>query len=282
MSRTIAASRQPFAGAFSNVDNSIYSKSLISYLDRANTDPQVQWAKTQVIERLLRPKRGENLLDVGCGVGHDALKLAELVGTGGSIVGLDRSANMIQEARARNRYSWPRLRFHLGDVHCLDLDSNSFDGCLVTSTFIHLEHPVKALKEMVRVLKKGGRLVALEPDWDTLVMTVGNTAASRIIVNKIRQSVRHSGIAHELPVLFRKAGLSFIGVEAGTTLSRDYTLASDVWRIEENVKCASQTTVAKTHKTNELLRQLKKANKNEEFFMASTSFAVYGTKATDS
>jgi SAM-dependent methyltransferase len=185
---------------------------------------------------------------------------------------------MIHEARTRNRYPWPRLRFHLGDVHCLDLDSNSFDGCLVISTFMHLEHPVKALKEMVRVLKKGGRLVALEPDWDTLVMTAGNTAVSSIIVTKIRQSVHHSGIAHELPALFRKAGLSPIGVEAGTTLATDYSLASDVWRIEENVNCTSCTTAVKTHKNNELLRQLKKANKNKEFFMASTSFAVHGIK----
>jgi SAM-dependent methyltransferase len=172
----------------------------------------------------------------------------------------------------------PRLQFCAGDAHRLEWANNTFDGCLVMSTFMHIQSPKQALREMVRVLKRGGRLVALEPDWDTLVMTVGDATVSSIIVNAVRQSVRHSGIAHELPVLFRQAGLQPVKVEAGTTVVSEYTLASDVWRIAESLNHACQSEIRGSYKTRGLLLQLNRASKKAEFFAASTGFAVCGRK----
>jgi ubiquinone/menaquinone biosynthesis C-methylase UbiE len=263
---------------FSNVDLSQDPRSFITYLDSANTNDQMRFCKQQLFGRLLRPQKGEYLLDVGCGLGHDALTLSRLVGPKGRIVGVDRSMTMIGEAKRRAVGSYVGLEFLVCDVHYLEFANHTFDGCLVVNTLMHVEDPQVALAEIVRVLKPGGRLVALEPDWDTLVMFAGKPITSNGIVKILRRSVRHSGVGHHLPVLFKQVGLKDIVVETGTFMASDYALAANAWRIEANVEEARRAGVVSSIQSKKLLRELRLASENNRFFMASTGFAVFGRK----
>jgi SAM-dependent methyltransferase len=160
----------------------------------------------------------------------------------------------------------------------MDFPDATFDGCLVASTFMHLENPCMAVNEIVRVLKPGGRLASIEPDWDTIVLATGNAAADTTIVRIIRKSVRHSGIAHRLPGYFRAAGLIDISVQAGTWVVTDYADANETWRVEASVKQAQRLGTLSSKEGTRLLKLLRRANIRGMFFGSSTGFAVVGTK----
>jgi ubiquinone/menaquinone biosynthesis C-methylase UbiE len=65
------------------------------------------------MQRALRPRSGDVILDLGCGTGTEARVLAERVGPQGSVIGVDRSEAMVNEARTRARLKIPIAGFGL-------------------------------------------------------------------------------------------------------------------------------------------------------------------------
>ncbi|MBP1040773.1 methyltransferase domain-containing protein [Vagococcus sp. BWB3-3] len=101
---------------------------------------------------LLKPKPGEKILDIGCGTGDLA---QEITTYGASIVGVDKSLNMVNQARKK----FPDLTFQAGDATELTF-SNEFDAVFSNATLHWVKEPEKALSSIFQSLKKGGRLVA--------------------------------------------------------------------------------------------------------------------------
>jgi ubiquinone/menaquinone biosynthesis C-methylase UbiE len=99
----------------------------------------------------------ERVLDVGCGTGHTTLAFAARAR---EIEGLDLTEAMLEQGRrmAEER-GIANLRFRRGDVEALPYPDTSFD--LVTSRFSahHYAHAERALREIARVLKRGGTLL---------------------------------------------------------------------------------------------------------------------------
>ena len=262
---------------YTDVDQSANPQSFVQHLDRANTYPDLQKAKERLRD-LLNPKKDDHILDVGCGLGLDSYALAEIVGKTGLVVGLDSSATMIREARRRAELSEASLEFHVGDAHALDFPDGSFDSCFVASTLMHVKDPAKVLTELARVLKPGGRLVALECDWETLVISAENRSLERKVMALLRGAIRNPGIGHQLPVLFHALRLHEIGVGAGTLTVFDYVVADQLWRIQENMTQAVRAGALTGKAARNLTKELRAVSYAGRFFAATTSFAVSGTK----
>ncbi|MER5184705.1 class I SAM-dependent methyltransferase [Streptomyces sp. NPDC002896] len=103
---------------------------------------------------------GDRVLDVGCGPGHFARRLAEVVGPRGEVVGVDPSQPMIDYARSHAGKA-PNCHFEVAAAQALGLPDAAF--AVVTSTFVvhHIppEKRATALEQMHRVLRPGGRLL---------------------------------------------------------------------------------------------------------------------------
>ncbi|GJC88960.1 putative protein in transposon TN4556 [Colletotrichum liriopes] len=108
-----------------------------------------------LLERLVIAP-GERVLDVGCGPGNLTAHIADLVGPGGRVIGIDPSHERIALARERTR---PNLEFHEGRAEDLSrFAAASFDVVYVNSTFHWVQDQPAAAAEFARVLRPGGRL----------------------------------------------------------------------------------------------------------------------------
>jgi ubiquinone/menaquinone biosynthesis C-methylase UbiE len=167
-------------------------------------------------------RAGQRFLDVGGGTGDDARALATRHEC--RAVALDRSFTMMRECRARGD-----VIATVGDASELPFRDNFFDGCRADRTFQHLLEPHRALREMVRVTRPSGRIVAVDPDYDTQVMEFPDQElARRVLRFRADHGLRHGTLAHRMPAMFREAGLASISVEPMTLVVRDPAAVDNV------------------------------------------------------
>ena len=103
---------------------------------------------------------GERVLDVACGTGLVALAAAQSVGNGGAVFGVDLSDAMVAAAQQRAlTQGAPNAGFARMDAERLDLPDAAFDVVLCALGLMYLPEPERALREMRRVLRPGGRVV---------------------------------------------------------------------------------------------------------------------------
>lgn len=108
------------------------------------------------------------LLDFGCGPGTITVDLGEEVAPGGSVLGIDSSADVIEQARAHEKKSGStNVKFEARSIYESELDADQFDVVYAHQVLQHLSRPVDALNEAKRVLKPGGICAVREIDWST-------------------------------------------------------------------------------------------------------------------
>ncbi len=113
---------------------------------------------------LARLAPGQSVLDVGCGTGRLALAARRRVGVAAKVYGTDASPEMI--GRARHNAAKDRLdvRFDTAVVEALPFPDGTFDAVLSSLMLHHLSEEGRAegVREIARVLKPGGRFLAVD------------------------------------------------------------------------------------------------------------------------
>ncbi len=108
------------------------------------------------VDDALALKGEEDLLDVGTGPGDFPSRLSN-AGHRGRLVGIDGSLGMVQTARRK----YPRVEFVHGDAQNLPFPTQSFDVVTARHMLYHVPDIPRALREFQRVLRKGGRFLAV-------------------------------------------------------------------------------------------------------------------------
>lgn len=133
-----------------------------------------KFGKAAIAAANARP--GEHILDIGCGSGTSTFPLAEQVGPGGHVLGVDISEQLVEIARAAAPVGAP-VEFRCADAATAPLPTGSFDLLFSRFGVMFFDDPVAAFTHMRRALKPGGRLAfvcwrgAQENDWVRLPMT---------------------------------------------------------------------------------------------------------------
>jgi ubiquinone/menaquinone biosynthesis C-methylase UbiE len=126
------------------------------------------------LRRVLEPRPGERVLEIGPGTGYYTLDLAEWVGAEGSVEIFDLQQEMLdhtlQRAAERGLANVGATR---GDAQHLPHEVGSFDAALLVAVLGEIPDQDAALREVTRVLRPGGRLVVGELAGDPHFVTPG-------------------------------------------------------------------------------------------------------------
>jgi ubiquinone/menaquinone biosynthesis C-methylase UbiE len=196
---------------FQEAGQSAGAETAFCWLDRADAHPLVQQVKRRLLE--VRPvEAGDHVLDVGCGLGHEAARIARLVGPGGRVAGIDASPAMITEARRRAAGGDLPVSFEVGDAHQIAFPDGTFDLCRIERVLRYVDRPAAVLAEMARVTRPGGTVLAFDFDSDSTVVDAPDQALARRIAEALDAAVPHPWIGRQLFGLFQRAGLDEVRV----------------------------------------------------------------------
>ena len=107
------------------------------------------------------------ILDVGCGTGEGASRLAEMF-PGADVLGVDVLDQSLERARSRYARLAPRLRFENQSAFELRVPDRSYDLTVSRHVLHSIPHAERALAEQVRVTRRGGRLHLIPEDYGML------------------------------------------------------------------------------------------------------------------
>jgi SAM-dependent methyltransferase len=138
-------------------------------VEAAYSTPDIVAQRASVLSMLaLVP--GEDVLDLGVGPGFLAAEMAAAVGAGGSVCGIDVSESMLAVAAVRDvGPGAATLELARGSAEEIPYGDGSFDVVVTTQVLEYVPDVPRALAEIHRVLKPGGRVLILDTDWDSLV-----------------------------------------------------------------------------------------------------------------
>ena len=107
-------------------------------------------------------RQGNQVLDCATGTGDLALEFKKRVGPTGSVIGSDFCADMMTSAPEKAQSQQLEIKFETADVTALPYPDQQFDVTSISFGIRNVQDPVKALREMARVTKPGGRVMILE------------------------------------------------------------------------------------------------------------------------
>jgi len=191
-------------------------------IDERNCERQHLLAKMlnpltrQVLDRIPRDSVTQ-ILDLGCGHGHTTRMLAEQFPCSSGI-GFEYDAALVAQASA-DPSNPPGIAFQQGDACRLPFPQASFDLVFTRYMLLHVSDPPTVIREMFRVTRPGGFVIAYEPDCCIEFCYPPNAAMERMSY-LWRHLFPHPLMGRQLVHLFRSAGAA--NYSAGAVLGMDH------------------------------------------------------------
>ncbi|MDG4763506.1 methyltransferase domain-containing protein [Solwaraspora sp. WMMD406] len=180
------------------------------YWDTANDTWPLERAEERLTELMLeklQARPNDRVLDIGCGMGTPAIRIANSVG--GEVVGITVSHEQVKRATARADAEGlsGRVSFRYADAADLPFEPASFDAVWALESIIHMPDRLQVLREIARVIRPGGRVVLTD-----FFERAPIPEQKRAVVNKFRSNwvIGPMVTIDDYPRLVREAGLRLV------------------------------------------------------------------------
>lgn len=195
-------------------DISHFAVDVSGEIQRLNAQVELFWNQELPLYQRLGLKDGMHLLDCGCASGYVLEKLQAhypaLQCTG---IEIDSQLVAVAKAAVAEKHL-DRCRIFQQSITSVDLPDDSFDFVISRLVLEHLPNPMLALKEVLRVLKVGGKAVFLANDFDFHERTSPDSPALDELYDAYRRARRSEGgnpcIGRELPMLMKRSGYAAV------------------------------------------------------------------------
>jgi SAM-dependent methyltransferase len=260
---------------FGDVDSAGDPSRFEQYLQNLNDTDSIATGKRDRVESL-GLRAGSTAIDVGCTLGDDARAMAGIVGRAGRVVGLDASSALLQRARARTCVEDEDVVYVLGDAHRLPFEARTFDAARTERTLQHFGDPARAVRELARVTRPGGVVMATEPDWGTLALCGEPRALVHVLLAAAQARIRNAWIGRELLGLFRDADIAEVTVTAEAVVVSEFDAVRAVLDLPALIADVSERDRPGVR---ELLAQLERDCRARRAVVSMVLFTVTGRVA---
>ncbi len=148
---------------------------------------------------------GERVLDIGAGPGFLAAEMADAVTANGQVHCVDMSDRMLQLARARCA-DRPWVSIQPGTAMDLPAGESLFHAAISVQVFEYVADIEKALSEIYRVLRPGGRAAIVSTDWDAIAWHASDGARMSRVLAAFEEHCAHTSLPRALAPALRKTG----------------------------------------------------------------------------
>jgi len=181
-------------------------KNITSESERLTTQAKLLYGGSAFLDKFILGDK-ISVLDVGCGTGVMSKYVAQK-NINGTVIGVDIDEKRVKENNEANTYS--NLTFQAADAYKLPFADNTFDLCFCRFMLMHLCDPIRAIKEMARVTKKGGTVLAHEGFHDAIWMVPARPVFEKFLSvwkTKMNSSKQDHSIGIRLHTLFSNSNL---------------------------------------------------------------------------
>jgi arsenite methyltransferase len=191
-------------------------------LEAVYTTPDVVGQRREV-RRILGLRPGEHVVDIGAGPGLLAVEMAAEVGPDGLVHAVEPSESMRGLAAARERpQDAAAVEISAGSADALPLPDASVDAAVSTQVLEYVADVPRALAEVHRVLRPGGRLLVLDTDWDSIVWRSRDDARTARILAVWDEHLADPHLPRTLGPTLRAAGFAQVRTQVLPLLNVGY------------------------------------------------------------
>ena len=246
-------------------------------VERSYRTPEIVQQRLRTLAALAL-RRGERVLDAGCGTGLLLELEALAVGADGRAEGIDFSEDMLERAAERCA-GMPQVRLQQGTVESLPFDDAGFDALSCAQTLLYVDDLERALAEFQRVLKPGGRIAVLETDWTGAVMNSHDQTLTRRIFDAWDMGVPNPNLPKRLRPLLLELGFTAPRVEAIPVLNPGYCENSFSANMLENyARVARRRDMITSRESDEWLEGIDRLIEQDAYFFCVNRFLFTAVK----
>jgi SAM-dependent methyltransferase len=181
-------------------------------LEARGQNPRFQAMLTEYLDAM-RIDAARSLLDLGCGTGVAARAIARRKGFTGKITGIDLSAGLLRVAERLSTTEGvgERIQFVVGDTRRLAIPDEAFDAVVAHTVISHVDDPRLALKEVARVVRRGGTIGIFDGDYASITFDHPDPAKGKCYDEALISAiVTNARVMRQMPRLLREAGLELM------------------------------------------------------------------------
>lgn len=260
---------------FRFLDDSEDADFFVSCLGEVFEIDEVREIKERAIKRSTA-KNGDKILELGCGLGHDAEIFGKIVGDKGSVIAIDVSRKMLE--KAKDRSTQKNVQYILGDFDELELEDESFDVCYADRVLVSQMDVNKTMNKIFHKLKKGGKICITDCDFGSILFYPHDNEIMPILLQRLKDITRHPIMGRELVAYFQKAGFKDIQIYPEPYIMRSYEKLIkivDVTRILNDLHHLGKLTLEQVKRQNSAFHEAEEKN---QFIYAIMFFTATGIK----
>jgi len=178
-------------------------------------------AQREQFMRLLGLRAGERVLDVGSGPGFLSEAMAQAVGDAGVVCGIEISEPLLTFSRARCAHL-PWIEYRRGDAVQLPVTEGSFDIAVSTQVLEYVADVDKAIAELFRVVRRGGRVAVMDTEWDSVVWHTSDLRRMQRVLTAWEAHAPHARLPRLLCGKLQRAGFRLDNVQVLPLLNSTY------------------------------------------------------------